>query len=113
MSARKSKLTRRKNRCRTLRVSSRLRQKKQKPEDVADGEARGRADGEARGRADGEANGLREGIALAIRLKFGETGRELIREISQINALPTLRRVTASIEGAATVDDVRRLLGQS
>jgi len=61
------------------------------------------------GEARGEAKGLKDGISVALRLKFGEAGKLLIPELRQINDVDTLKRVTDSIEAAATVDDVRRI----
>lgn len=61
----------------------------------------------------GEAKGLKDGIALALRLKFGEDAKLLVPELRQINDLDTLKRVTDSIEAAATIDDVRRIWSAS
>jgi hypothetical protein len=57
----------------------------------------------------GEVRGLKKGIALVLEVKFGETGLQLAAEVQQISDLGTLRRVLASIEAAASPDDVRRV----
>jgi hypothetical protein len=59
-------------------------------------------------KARGEARGLNDGIALALRLKFGQRGKTLIAKVRQTDDLKTLRRVTRSIDKAATIDDVRK-----
>jgi hypothetical protein len=64
----------------------------------------GRKEGEARG----EARGLKDGIALALKLKVGQRGKLLIAKVRQTNDVKTLRRVTRSIDKAATIDDVRK-----
>jgi len=70
---------------------------------------KGEARGEERGEARGEARGLKEGIALALKLKFGDAAHQLAAEVRQIDDLETLRRVTASVETAVTVEDLRRI----
>jgi len=59
--------------------------------------------GEARGRAEG----LKDGIALALKLKFGEVGRQLAAELRDVADLGTLQRV-ASIETATSIDEVKQ-----
>jgi predicted transposase YdaD len=61
------------------------------------------------GEARGEARGRVEGIALALKLKFGEAGQQLAAEVREINNLETLKRVTDSIEAAASPEEVRRI----
>ena len=51
----------------------------------------------------------KHGIALALEHKFGEAAKELILEIWQIYDVEILKRVDASIEIAATIDDIRRV----
>ena len=62
-----------------------------------------------KGEERGEARGLKDGIALALKLKFGDAAHQLAAEVRQIDDLETLRRVTASVETAATVEDLRRI----
>ncbi len=58
---------------------------------------------------EGEVRGLKDGIALALKIKFGEAGRQSAAEVRQISDLEILRRVMASIETAASVDEIREL----
>ncbi len=66
-------------------------------------------EGEARGEARGRIEGLKDGIALALKLTFGEAGGRLADELRQVNDLETLQRVTAAVETATSLDEIRRV----
>jgi len=51
-----------------------------------------------------------QGIALTLKLKFATAGTELFAEVQKQTDLDWLRRFLASIESAATVEELRRLL---
>ncbi len=51
-----------------------------------------------------------QGIGLALKLKFQTAGQALFAEVQKQTDLEWLRRFLASIESAATVEDLRRLL---
>jgi hypothetical protein len=51
-----------------------------------------------------------DGIALGLKLKFGEQGEALLAEVQKQTDLDWLRRFLKSIEPAASLDDLRKLL---
>jgi len=61
------------------------------------------------GRQAGLREGLLDGLELALKLKFGASGLEIMPEIRQIYDVSLVRSVYASIEAASTIDDVRRV----
>lgn len=71
-------------------------------------------EGEVRGEARGEARGRREelfsGIELALEIKFGNSGLELMPVISQINDLGQLKEIQQAIKTVNTVEELRQLL---
>jgi hypothetical protein len=69
----------------------------------------GREEGLQVGREEGMREGLLAGIELALRIKFGSAGQELVPEIRQIIDLTTIRAIHDRIEAAQTIDDVRRV----
>jgi hypothetical protein len=54
-------------------------------------------------------DGLLDGIELALKLKFGAAGLEIVPEIRQLGDLAIIRAVYGQIEAARTIDEVRRV----
>ena len=73
------------------------------------GEERGLQRGLKQGLEQGMQRGLLDGIALALRIKFGEAGAEILPEIQALTELETIRAVFVGLETAQTLEDVRRL----
>jgi hypothetical protein len=61
------------------------------------------------GREEGLREGLLEGIELALTLKFGPAGQELLPEIRELTDLTVIRAVQAAAIAARTVDEVRKI----
>ena len=61
------------------------------------------------GREEGMREGLLAGIELALRIKFGSAGQEIVPEIREITDLTIIRAIYDRIETAPTIDDVRRV----
>ncbi|AFY41230.1 hypothetical protein [Nostoc sp. PCC 7107] len=71
-------------------------------------------EGEARGEARGEERGRREelfaGIELALEIKFGNAGLELMPNISQISDLQQLKAIQQAIKTVNTVEELQQIL---
>ncbi|BAY17416.1 hypothetical protein NIES21_32540 [Anabaenopsis circularis NIES-21] len=71
-------------------------------------------EGEARGEARGEERGRREelfsGIELALEIKFGNAGSELMPNISQISDLQRLKAIQQAIKTVNTIEELQQLL---
>lgn len=65
--------------------------------------------GREEGLKEGLREGLIEGIEVALLLKFGPAGREIVPEVRQLSEVDLIRRVHAAIAEARTIDDVRRV----
>jgi hypothetical protein len=50
-----------------------------------------------------------DGIELALKLKFGAAGLELVPKTRQVGDLTVIRAIYRQIEPARTIDDVRRV----
>jgi hypothetical protein len=59
------------------------------------------------GREEGREEGLKHGIRIALRMRFGEQGTQLMREIDAVEDTATLTRILDGIEAAKTVEEVR------
>jgi predicted transposase YdaD len=70
------------------------------------GEARGEARGELRGRKEE----LYSGIELALEIKFGNQGSELMPIISQITDLQKLKAIQQAIKTVNTVNELQQIL---
>ncbi|MCC5634739.1 Rpn family recombination-promoting nuclease/putative transposase [Nostoc sp. CHAB 5844] len=81
---------------------------------LREGMALGLAQGEARGEVRGEERGRREelysSIELVLKMKFGNSGLELMPIISQISDVPRLKAIQQAITTANTIEDLRQLL---
>lgn len=66
--------------------------------------------GEKRGEERGEERGLKNGIELALEIKFGTSGLELMPIISQINDLQQLKAIHQAIKTSNTVEELRQVL---
>jgi Putative transposase, YhgA-like len=75
-----------------------------------EGRREGRREGRQEGRQEGEAKGLREGIALALEIKFGAAGLELVPAIEKLENLTALRDLRETIKTAVSVKDLCELL---
>jgi hypothetical protein len=65
--------------------------------------------GIAKGRSEGLREGLLSGIELALKVKFGAAGIELLPEIRQIQDHQILKAVLQALETATAPDDLRSL----
>jgi len=63
--------------------------------------------GEKRGEERGEERGLLSGIELALEIKFGTPGLELMLIISQIHDLQQLKAIQQAIKTSNTIDELR------
>jgi hypothetical protein len=61
-----------------------------------------------KGLKQGRGEGLLEGLELALEVKFGEAGKQLMPEIRRLQDPEVLRKVVQAIKTATTVDEVRR-----
>ena len=61
------------------------------------------------GREDGPREGLLKAVALGLKLKFGAEGQQLFAGVSQEKDVTRLQAIYDAIEGAATLEDVRRV----
>ncbi|MEH2407487.1 Rpn family recombination-promoting nuclease/putative transposase [Nostoc sp.] len=73
---------------------------------LREGEARGEARGELRGRKEE----LYSGIELALEIKFGNQGSELMPIISQITDLQKLKAIQQAIKTVNTVNELQQVL---
>jgi hypothetical protein len=98
---------------RRFRVEMEALEQEQKMPYITSVERIGREDGRQEGLQVGREEGMREGllagIELALRIKFGSAGHEIVSEIRQITDLATIRAIYDQIETASTIDDVRRV----
>ena len=62
-----------------------------------------------KGLAQGLREGRLEGIQLALKIKFGEAGLQLMPEIAKIEDPGILQKVVQAIETAATPEDLRQI----
>ncbi|MEH1908138.1 Rpn family recombination-promoting nuclease/putative transposase [Nostoc sp.] len=74
------------------------------------GEARGEERGEARGELRGRKEELYSGIELALEIKFGNQGLELMPIISQITDLQKLKAIQQAIKTVNTVNELQQVL---
>ncbi|MHC5938752.1 Rpn family recombination-promoting nuclease/putative transposase [Nostoc sp.] len=74
------------------------------------GEERGEARGEARGELRGRKEELYSGIELALEIKFGNQGLELMPIISQITDLQKLKAIQQAIKTVNTVNELQQVL---
>ena len=58
----------------------------------------------------GELRALKRGIEVALELKFGTDGLQLLPLVREVERVEVLRTVQDSIRTARTLDEVRRLL---
>jgi hypothetical protein len=66
--------------------------------------------GELRGLQQGELRGLQQGIEVALELKFGEAGLELLPLVKAEPRVDVLRGVQRAIRTARSLAEVRELL---
>lgn len=66
-------------------------------------------EGEKRGEKRGEERGLLSGIELALEIKFGTPGLELMPIISQIHDLQQLKVIQQAIKTSNTIDELRQV----
>jgi predicted transposase YdaD len=74
------------------------------------GEERGRQEGRQEGRREGWQEGILSGIELALEIKFGAEGLQLMPEISQISDLDRLKAIQQGIKSVKTLDELRQFI---
>jgi hypothetical protein len=79
-------------------------------EGLQEGKFRGLQEGELRGLQEGELRGLRQGIEVALELKFGAAGLELLPLVQSEERVDVLRAVQRAIRTARSLAEVRELL---
>ena len=67
-------------------------------------------EGEARGELRGRKEELYSGIELALEIKFGDQGSELMPIISQITDLQKLKAIQQAIKTVNTVNELQQVL---
>ncbi len=67
-------------------------------------------EGEQRGRREGRREEILSGIELALEIKFGTEGLQLMPEISQISDLDRLKAIQQGIKSANTLDELRQFI---
>ncbi len=77
---------------------------------LREGEQRGEQRGEERGRREGRREEILSGIELALEIKFGVEGLQLMPEISQISDLDRLKAIQQGIKSVNTLDELRQLI---
>ncbi|ODH01694.1 transposase [Nostoc sp. KVJ20] len=77
---------------------------------LREGEERGEKRGEERGRREGRQEEILSGIELALEIKFGAEGLQLMPEISQISDLDRLKAIQQGIKSVNTLDELRQLI---
>ncbi|MBV6342061.1 hypothetical protein HWQ67_10735 [Candidatus Magnetobacterium casensis] len=75
-----------------------------------DGKQEGLLEGERKGLIEGERKGLLEGIEMALEIKYGYTGLELMGMIRKIGTLEELSQLKVIIKRSDTVDEVKASL---
>jgi len=75
------------------------------------GRQAGRREGWLEGERAGERRGLLTGIEAGLQLRFGAEGLALMSQIAAIDDAERLSRIQAALFTAASVDEVRPLIG--
>jgi hypothetical protein len=73
------------------------------------GYERGLEEGQRKGLEEGQRKILLPALELALRLKFGLSGKQLFEEIRPFTDLVLLQAIHQAIESAATPEDLRRI----
>jgi predicted transposase YdaD len=68
-------------------------------------------EGEARGEVRGRLEEALAGIELALEIKFGEAGLELMPSIERMTDLSQLKAIQTSLKTVNTVEELRQLIG--
>ncbi|MEA5605788.1 Rpn family recombination-promoting nuclease/putative transposase [Nostoc sp. UHCC 0252] len=66
--------------------------------------------GEERGRQEGRQEEILSGLELALEIKFGDEGLQLMSEISQIADLEKLKAIQQGIKNVNTLDELRQII---
>ncbi len=72
-------------------------------------ERNAREEGQKEGKEEGKKETLIKVIALGLRLKFGNSGRDLLPEIEVIKDVNILNAILEAIETTDTVDELRQI----
>lgn len=75
----------------------------------AEGLEKGRQVGQQEGRQEGSRQSLLRGLEVALELKFGEAGREMLSEVDQIQDIELIDNVLQGVKAAASPDELRQL----
>ena len=70
---------------------------------------KGRVEGKVEGKIEGKIEELHSGIELALELKFGSEGLQLMPSILQISNVDILKSIQQGIRTKNTVDELRRI----
>ncbi|MEH1790929.1 MAG: Rpn family recombination-promoting nuclease/putative transposase [Nostoc sp.] len=77
---------------------------------LREGEERGRREGRREGRQEGRQEEIVSGIELALEIKFGTEGLQMMPEISQISDLDRLRAIHQGIKSVNTLDELQQFI---
>lgn len=67
-------------------------------------------EGEARGRQEGRQEGIISGIEIALEIKFGNEGLQLMPQISQITDLEKLKVIQRGVQTVNSLEELRGLI---
>jgi predicted transposase YdaD len=77
---------------------------------LQEGERRGEIRGEIRGEQRGEIRGILSSIEVALKIKFGNDGLQLLPTISQILDLERLKAIQIALITGTTLDELRQII---
>ena len=92
-----------------ITTPERIGREEGRAEGRAEGRTEGLLKGRTEGRTEGQTEGRTEGIEVALEIKFGEAGLQLMPEIQAIADEAKLKVILRAIPTAASLEDLRRM----